>query len=171
MKIDKMLKGVREAKPATEKVASETASTPAPSNDKLLAALNGAMATKTASEAQVANPVDDVVKMAAEIANAEKEANVKEAQLMGIAFADAAIARIGEWQKTAAVHAPASNDDQLKLAAEAGYKQAIADMEKQAEEEYARGYNETVETIHKVASVQFVQAAKATQKMIQAAAQ
>jgi hypothetical protein len=176
MKIDQYLKGVQTAQPAaaTEKVASaaSTATTPAtqPGRDVLLTALNNAVETaKTASE-QAPNPVNDVVKIASEVAEAEKAANVKEAQLMGIAFADAAIARINDWQKTAAANMPADASDLQKQAAEAGYRQAIADMEKQAEEEYARGYNETVETIHKIASLQFIHGAQSARKLIQTAA-
>lgn len=173
MKIDQYLKGVREAKPATEKVASAASAAPAaatPGRDDLLSALNGALETsKTASE-KTANPVDDVVKIANEVAAAEKEANVKEAKLMGIAFADAAIARIADWQKTAAEHAPVDVQDLQKHAAEAGYNQALADMEKQAEEEYVRGYNETVETIHKVAALQFIHGTQSVRKMLQTAA-
>lgn len=179
MKIDRILAGIREAQ-ASEKqaseapVAAEKTASAAPS--ALVSALNEALASteKTASAAPVVSPTDDVMKVAQEIANAEKEAALKEAQILGAAFADSAIARLNEWNKTAAEMLVSSgtekvSSDQLEQAALAGYKQAQADLEKQAEESYVKGYNDTVEAIHKTAAVEFLKAAALTEQIIAAA--
>lgn len=186
MKIDRILAGIRESQ-AAEKTASEATSTPAPavekkaSNAALVNALNEALAApeKTASEAPAGSPVNDVMKVAAEIAQAEQQVAVKEAQLLGAAFADAAVARMAEWNKTAAAmlnnagaeKMAAPSDDLLKQAAQMGYEQAKADLEKQAEESYVKGYNDTVEAIHKTAAEEFLKAAAVTANIIKASVQ
>lgn len=190
MKIERILAGIREAQ-STEKKASETA--PATSSAEktsssspaLLSALNDALAgaEKTASVATEASPVDDVMKVAADLARMEKEAAEKEARTLGTAFADAAVARLEEWNKAAAElmasqPAPAApfgkfaseNPDLVKQAAQLGYEQAKAELEKQAAESYTQGYNDTVEQIHKVASAEFLKGAAATSDLLQAVA-
>jgi len=194
MKIDRVLAGIRESQ-AAEKTANETPAAPvaaktASTQTALVSALNEALApkdTKVAS-APEASPVDDVMKVAQELAGAEKEAAVKEAQLLGAAFADAAVARLGDWSKTAAamnaVTAPAQalpvspsadfnkfaqqNPELVKQAAQIGYETAKADLEKQAEDSYVQGYNDTVETIHKTAALEFLKAAAVTAQIIEA---
>lgn len=180
MKIEGILSNLGAAKPAapaSTKVAS-AAPTPAapaaaPVRDALRAALGEALTTaKTASEAVIANPVSDLEKIAAELAAKEAEADERSARLMARAFADEVVSSISAWQKTASANLPAvASEEQLKQAAEAGYRQAVADMQKQAADDYDRGYNETVETIHKVASVQFIHAAKKTAALVRLAAQ
>lgn len=195
MKIDRILAGIRESQ-AAEKQASDTTTT-APAAEKtasnqsaLVSALNEALAVKVASDAAAPSPVDDVMKVAAELAGAEKEAAVKEAQLLGAAFADAAIARMADWNKTAAqmvaqTPAPAGNavapvassnfgkfaqenSELVKQAAQMGYDKAKADFEKEAEDSYVQGYNDTVETIHKTAALEFLKAASVTAQIIDA---
>lgn len=188
MKIDRILAGIRESQ-ASEKVASATPAAEAPASVEKKAATNAALvnalnealapAQKTAAEAPASSPVNDVMKVASEIAQAEKEVAVKEAQLLGTAFADAAISRIAEWNKTAAAMLSANpgekvagaSEELLKQAAQAGYEQAKRDMEKEAEESYVQGYNDTVEAIHKTASDEFLKAAALTRQIIQASVQ
>ena len=191
MKIDRILAGIRESQ-AAEKTANET---PAPAAEKtassqnpLVAALHDALKSeeKTASATPEKSPVDDVMKVAEELAGAEKEAAVKEAQILGAAFADAAVARLGDWSKTAqqmvagapVVQAVSGNVDfnkfaeqnpeLVKQAAQLGYEKATADLEKQAEDSYVQGYNDTVETIHKTAAIEFLKAAAVTAQIVEA---
>lgn len=194
MKIDRILAGIRESQ-AAEKQASEAPAPAASATEKvastqtaLVSAMKDALAPteKTASEKKPeASPVDDVMKVAEELAGAEKEAALKEAQILGTAFADAAIARMSEWNKTAQqmlAAAPAvqaipgntdfgkfaqQNPDLVKQAAELGYAKAKADLEKQAEDSYVQGYNDTVETIHKTASLEFLKAAAVTAQIVE----
>jgi hypothetical protein len=192
MKIDRILAGIRESQ-AAEKQASEVPAAPvaektASTHSALVSALNEALApsVKVAAEAPTASPVNDVMKVAQEIAGAEKEAALKEAQMLGAAFADAAVARLGDWSKVAsqmtagasAVQAVPGNSDfgkfasanpeLVKQAAQLGYEKAKADLEKQAEDSYIQGYNDTVETIHKTASLEFLKAAAVTAQIIKA---
>ena len=193
MKIDRILAGIRESQSA-EKQAGEAPVPAAATTEKiastqtaLVSALNEALApkeTKVAS-ASSTSPVDDVMKVAEELAGAEKEAALKEASLLGTAFADAAIARMAEWNKTAAqmlTGAPvqavqgnsdfgkfaAQNPELMKQAAQIGYETAKADLEKQAEASYVQGYNDTVETIHKTAALEFLKAAAVTAQIVEA---
>lgn len=200
MKIDRILAGIRESQ-AAEKQAGEApvaAPAPAPTEKTSAPALVNALhevlkgGEKTASEAPAKSPVDDVMKVAQDLAAAEKDAAVKEAQILGAAFADSAIARLNEWNKTAAemlVAAPAQapvqavpgnsdfgkfaadNQALVQQAAKLGYEQAKAELEKQAEESYVQGYNDTVETIHKTAAIEFLKAASVTAEIIKASIQ
>jgi len=190
MKIDRILQGIRESQ-AAEKTASAPSAAiveKTASANPLVAALHEALqpAEKTASAALERSPVDDVMKVAQELAGAEKEAATKEAQLLGTAFADAAVARLNEWNKTAATMVAGSpvaqaipgnadfgkfaeqNPELVKQAAQLGYEKATADLEKQAEDSYIQGYNDTVETIHKTASLEFMKAAAVTAQIIDA---
>jgi hypothetical protein len=191
MKIERILAGIRESQ-AAEKQASVTpvaVTSPektASTQSTLVAAVNDALAsTKVAAEAPVSSPVTDVMKVAQELQGSEKEAAVKEAQILGAAFADAAVARLKDWNKIASqmmvagarVQAVPGNTDfgkfaeqnpeLVKQAAQLGYDKAKADLEKQAEDSYIQGYNDTVEQIHKTASLEFLKAAAVTKQIIE----
>ena len=190
MKIDRILAGIRESQ-AAEKTAGEapvSTDKAASTQTTLVSAMNDALASnvKTASEATQASPVTDVMKVAQELAGTEKEAAVKEAQILGAAFADAAVARLGDWSKVASqmvAGAPVvqaipgntdfgkfaqQNPELVKQAAQLGYEKATADLEKQANDSYVQGYNDTVETIHKTAALEFLKAAAVTAQIIKA---
>jgi hypothetical protein len=185
MKIERILAGIKgsqSAPKATEKVAEKVASETAAPREALKAALETSLAGETKTAAAVTpGPVDTVMKVAAEMLELEKEAAVKEAQVLGKAFADAVVSRLGEWQKTAAATlaaapapaaAPAQVDNTLlKQAAEVGYNTAKAELEKIAEDEYNRGWNETVESIYKTAAEEFLKAAQITAQLIEAGRQ
>jgi len=191
MKIDRILAGIRESQAAEKTAGAAPVSTEktASTQTALVSAMHEALSSseKTASEkAPEASPVNDVMKVAQELAGAEKEAAVKEAQILGAAFADAAVARLGDWSKVASqmvAGAPVvqaipgntdfgkfaqANPELVKQAAQLGYEKATADLEKQAEDSYVQGYNDTVETIHKTASLEFLKAAAVTAQIIKA---
>lgn len=201
MKIEKILSGLRQTQDTT-KEASALASTPAPvaektagdtPRDALVGAMNAALAAapavvKTAGEKS--NPVADVMKVAEELAATEQEANIKHAQVMGAAFADAFVARLGRWEtKAAELNAqapnapatPAAGSTFAKVAQEnpgliaqaqgLGYQQTKAALEKQANDAYVAGFNDTVELIHKTASVEFIKGAQVMSKVLDAALQ
>jgi hypothetical protein len=190
MKLDKMLATIRqsEAKPAEKTASDKTTVAPAATETKtastgnpLEAALKSALNevnVKTASDKT--SPVDDVMKVASEMADAEKEAALAEAKLLGAAFADAAVARFSEWnQKTAGLQAPAAapsapaaaSTDLIKQAEQVAYERAKLEMEKQANELYTKGFNDTVEQIHSIAAGEFMKAAHLTMALIQDARQ
>lgn len=198
MKLDKILTAVRDAqnpeKTASEKPAAKPEEKTASANP-LVSAMNAAVAAAPATAEKTASektgPVEDVMKIAEDVSKLEKEAAVKEAQVLGAAFADAAIARISEWQKTAAampapVAAPApvtakiatgdaefdkwasENEDTIKQATEMGYPLNRAGMQKMADDAYVAGYNDTVVAIHKTAALEFLKGAAVTSRVIAA---
>ena len=200
MKIDTILSGIRQSqettKEASENAVPSTSASPktAASSDALVGALNAALATnppatKTASEKT--SPVNDVMKVAEEMAAVEQDAQVKQAQVMGTAFADAFVARLGQWQTKAAelnagAPAPASAPAQAaptnfaKMASEnpglitqaqnLGYAETKAALDKEAEAQQVQGFNDTVATIHKTASIEFLKGAAVMSHVLDAVA-
>lgn len=174
----------------TEEASSKTAAAaPAPvaqsdAAPAMQAALADVMASiggsKTASEAAPAGappaaaaaPVNDLVKMANEIVAIDREGEVKHAQLIGAAMADAFVARIGQWEKAAAaVDAPsektASEAELLEKFAQAapqayqaavsqGYAHAKDLIEKMGQDLYARSFEAEKGLIEKRAAEHFV---------------
>lgn len=195
MKIEKILSGLRQTQDTTKEASVAAAPAAAPATkvasesprDSLLGAMNAALSAAPSSQ-KVANektsPVADVMKVAEELAASEQEANIKHAQVMGAAFADAFVARLNVWNVKAAelnAQAPqppaaasyakiAHEDPALVAQAQSlGYSQTKAALEKQAEDAYAAGFNDTVELIHKTASVEFIKGASVMSKVLDAA--
>lgn len=149
------LNKVLEAMETPEQTETQTKVASAPQETKLAEALKVAATAPAPEAAPVAaegDVVDDLMKMASELAGTEKEAELAHAALMGQAFADAAITKIAQYEqsvtkvaataeplKTAAfapVQAVAGGtytEDQLKEAAEHGYKLAQQEMAQEGE--------------------------------------
>lgn len=171
MKIDKILSGLRQTQDTTKEASAAPAvsAKPAVSADSprgsLVDALNDALSTsKVANE--TANPVSDVMKIAEEMAGLEQDVRVKEAQVMGAAFADAFVARLGVWQSKAAElnqsefgKVASADAGLLAQAQHMGYAQTKEALEEQAKLAYNQGYDDTVNAIHKVASEEFLKGA------------
>lgn len=169
MKIDKILSGLRQ----TQDTTKEASAAPVPAvkaaadspRDALVGALNDALTTdKVASEKS--SPVADVMKIAEEMAGVEHDARVKEAQVMGAAFADAFVARLGVWQSKAAElnqsnfgKVASADAGMLAQAQHMGYAQTKEALEEQAKVAYNQGYNDTVNAIHDAASQEFLKGA------------
>jgi hypothetical protein len=111
-----------------------------------------ASATKTAS----ANaPAADLERMAKQAAALEEQALIKEAHFLGAAVADGFMERFAQYDvalNNSGVKTAGANPETVKAAAEEGYRAAVADMEKHAADEYQRGYEDTLRTVHKLAS-------------------
>lgn len=188
MKIEQVLANIRGSQ--SEKVAAEkpvaapaTASVPATA---LKTAMSEALKAgeKTAAEQAQPGPAQDIMKVAAEMANAEMDVAVKEAQILGAALYDGAVARAAQYQK-AAEELPAApakiastqdpefskfateNPELVKQAAQLGYDQTRAGLEKMADDAYTKGWNDTVETIYKTAATEFMKAAQITGNMVE----
>jgi hypothetical protein len=171
MKIDKILSGLRQ----TQDTTKEASAAPVPAvkaaaadspRDALVGALNDALTSdKVASEKS--SPVSDVMKVAEEMAGIEHDARVKEAQVMGAAFADAFVARLGVWQSKAAElnqsaqfgKVASADAGMLAQAQHMGYSQTKEALEQQAKVAYEQGYNDTVNAIHEAASGEFLKGA------------
>jgi hypothetical protein len=186
MRLDTILQNIQSAQSASEKVASERTIAPAPvTRDALAASLNAAMAgEKVASVQATRAPVDDLMKIASEVAATEQEMAVKEAQLLGRAFADAVVSRVGEWQSAATKVAAdysvgaedgldkfaSENPDLIKEAAAQGYAETKAALEKIAAESFDQGYNDMMTEVHEKAAAEFLKAAAVTNNVLQAIA-
>lgn len=201
MKIEKILSGLRQTQDTTKEAAAaplanvstdKTAAAADAPRETLVGALNTALAAAPSNE-KTANdkggPVADVMKVAEELAATEQEANIKHAQVMGAAFADAFVSRLGTWQTKAAelnaqaptVHTPAApvvtpfgkfaaeNPAIVAQTQQLGYEQTKAALEKQSNEAYVAGHNDAVTAIHKTASLEFIKGAHTMSKVLDAA--
>ena len=136
MQLEQLLKQMEQPE-AQEKVASETEGT------KLAEALKQATAPApvAAPAAPQQDAVADLMKMAAEMAGTEKEAEVAHAAMLGQAFADAAITKFAAYQAAAqqvdleksagAVQAASTgqySEEDMQKAAQYGYTQAQEDL-------------------------------------------
>lgn len=137
MNLDSVLKSLEE--PGQEKQASATPN--ANPEEALHVALSSVLekvASTNESPAVAASPVDDLMKLAGQMAEAEKEAEVALAGSLGRAFADAAIQQWSSYDsqtKVAAAQVTAQDGDLFKAAQE-GYNLALQDvseLEKQAQ--------------------------------------
>lgn len=209
MKLQQLITGIRAAQnttktaaeASTEAAAKPVETAPAPAQTKLSSALREAVAESTkvaaAAPATASAPVEGVMKVAQELAESEKLAALNEAKMLGIAYADAAIARFAEWQKSAAslptVQAvpggvskvasvqPQADETFQKFAEENpmlarqaiayGYAPTADGLQKMAEDSYVQGYNDQVAEIHKTAAEEFLKAAAVTSVIIEQSAQ
>lgn len=163
MKIDKILSGLRQTQEVTKEASASPVAVNAPAaasdspRSALVNALNDALSTeKVASEKS--SPVADVMKVAEELASAEHDARIKEAQVMGAAFADAFVARLNVWQ-TKAAELNQTDPGLLSQAQHMGYAQTKEALEEQAKVAYNQGYNDTVQAIHGAATNEFMKGA------------
>jgi len=183
-----MIKGGE--KTASAPAPTGTASSSSDAGERLKQALKEATApalqAKTAGQA---SPIEDLTKIANDLSKAEHDALTKEAQMYGAAVCDGFMARAAQYQeaatkvaatmptKTAAVAGGTSdfekfafeNPDLVKEAAELGYATTKNQLEKLGEAAYAKGWNDTVETIHKTASDAFIAGFKDTLALFEGA--
>lgn len=171
---------------AAEKTAAAAPAPAAPSNDiaeRLKVALKEATSPEPTKVAAQASPVDDLVKIAADLSRSEHDALVKEAQLYGAAVCDGFMARASQYNEAASKLAgsaktasaedgfekfAAENPEMVKEAAQLGYDTAAGQLEKIAQAAYDKGWNDTVVEIHKMASDSFVAGFKSVLEIIEA---
>lgn len=151
---ERILNRLSEADTVTEKTAADQ--TPPTSEEAMLTAVRKvAETTKTASTTATPDPVASLETMAKSAAAREEELLMKTAENMGATLCDSFFSRMAQYDtalsaqgvKTAAV-----SPDQIKAAAQEGYKQAQADMEKEAEASFQAGYEETIASVYKTAA-------------------
>lgn len=184
--------GEKTASAVAPTTPSGSASPASDAGERLKQALKEATApepqAKTASQA---SPTEDLTKIAADLSKAEHDSITKEAQLYGAALCDGFMARAAQYTeaaaKTAAVTpAPtaktaavaggtedfekfaAENPGLIKEAAELGYASTMGQLEKLADAAYAKGWNTTVQQIHKAACDCFVAGFKDTLQLAEA---
>jgi hypothetical protein len=175
LSLNEILNDLNEAtQPKTaEAVSTERESNKTAAETDLLAALQRAeqsAGSKVASEKQ--SPVSDLEKMASDLANADHDALVKEAEFYGAAVADGFMARIHQYEQSTESMDKVASDDSVaveKIAEEAvrGYVETRAQMEKEAADTYNQGYSDTVAQIEKVAAACFETAVNNTEYVLQ----
>jgi hypothetical protein len=146
----------------TEKTASETENARPDPAQRMLQTVRSVSAslqptTKTATTKAESSVAGDLKRMAKQAQASEAEAMTKQAHFLGAAVCDGFMERFAQYDgalnqlgvKTASENVP---QETLKKVAEAAYNKAVEDMEKHAQDEYTRGYNDTLEHIHKTAS-------------------
>jgi len=155
---DRILGRLSEADDAvTEKTASTH--TPAPSAEAtMLAAVRrvseSAGSTKTASD-NSNSPARSLEEMAKTAAAQEEERLIKQAQHMGAVMCDSFFERFAAYDTALEGHMPATKTasaDQLKAAREEGYKLAAQQIEAKTQEEFNRGYEDTIQEVYKTAA-------------------
>lgn len=161
MNLDQVLEQMKASEPTIK-----TAAAPAPvSNNALLDALHKT-AAPASQPAGKGDAVDDLMKMASELAGTERELEIAHAAACGGAFADTAIAKFAAYDaqvasmpKQAAVYD--NSDELVKQAAEIGYADVVAElqgMNKQASDDEIvkqaseMGYADVVTELQKQAS-------------------
>jgi hypothetical protein len=116
------------------------------------------VAAQAPAPAASGDPVEDLMKVASDLAGVEKEAEIQHAALLGQAFADAAL---GTWSaydadlRKQASETAAGVNEQVKSAALEGYYQTVAALQNQeqpATEKVAT--NEEIEALVKQAEAQ-----------------
>jgi len=125
---------------STEKTASAASASgeKTGATDDLGAALKDALGAEeqTKEAAAAGNPVDDLMKLAAELSGMDKEADIAHAKLCGTAFADSAAQRWHQLKLAMAQEGHAnpqtSLGEAMKAAAQQGYLEAAGVLGKQA---------------------------------------
>jgi hypothetical protein len=120
-------------------------------------ALRGSL-EKTAGQVKQANEevdiLSEILAKAEALAGMDKEAELRLSEMMGNAFADAAISRF------------AAYDAHVKQAAYVGDPQYVQQMEKTAEEQYVEGFIEGVEQVKLASADEFAKGAYETRILI-----
>lgn len=114
--------------------------------------VSAAGSTKVASDN---SPSADLQRMAKQAQALEEQALIKEAHFLGAAVADGFMERFAQYDTaltSAGVKTASASPELVNAAAREGYMQGVAAMEKQAADEYERGYTDTLRGIHKLAS-------------------
>lgn len=181
--LDQMEKGVSSEKTASVSIKSGDEALKESLAETLAATTQEAEKTASASS----DPVDDLKKIAADLAGTEKSAELEHAKALGSAFADAVLNKFAaydaELRKTASQTTPELEEaikaaaaqgyqdtnavlqqqspylDQLEKAAAAGDPNAQAQLQKIAEEEYTAGQNQALEDVHNLAATEFMKGA------------
>ena len=194
MKLSQVLTSIKGSgdtvKTASDNTAASSDKTAANTGEKLKAALREVTAAAPTQEKQAAagSPIDGLTKIASQVASAEHESLVKEAQLYGAAVMDGFMARGAMYEaaatkvaaaqpaqeRTAAVadegfeKFAAENPELVKEAAEVGFQTTMIQIEKLAQASYAKGHDEATLGIYKLGHASFVQGFEDTANLLKA---
>lgn len=206
MDLEQVLKQMQGS--AQEKTASTSPqTTDAKLQGALAAAVEKTAAAVTPAPATAGDPIQDLLKVAETIAGSEKEAELAHAAMLGTMFAEAAVAKFAAFdaqvkiaaaQEAQTQRSAAPNEQLLKAAAEAGYREAMQQvaaaqeqekmagasddelvkmaaeqgyqdtMEKIAVEQYKAGHDTAMQEVHQVAMGEFLKGAAETEMLLNA---
>jgi hypothetical protein len=170
MELEKLLQTIGN-ETGTEKTAS------APKPDVARTALADVLEKAASADAPTQDPVDDLMKMAGQMAEDEKQAELIHAQACGRNFANAAIeswsaadakiaqANVGGATKVASME-KLSEADALVLG-EVASRSYQETMTKVAEAEYNQGQNDALAEIQEATATEFYKGAKEVEVLIQ----
>jgi hypothetical protein len=138
-------------------VTEKTAAAAPPSTEEALIKKVAELSTVKTASVSKPTPAESLETMAKEAAAQEDELLVKQAQHMGAVLADGFMERFAQYdtalrQQGVKTAAPVVDNAALTKAAEFGYAKAQEDMEKEAAEQYNKGYSDTMYSVHKIAS-------------------
>jgi hypothetical protein len=137
--------------------------------DAVMQSLPGATKTAAATPAPASTPAQDLMKIAEQVAALDREGEIKHAQLLGAAMGDAFVARVGQWEAAAAaVDSPqaktaaandqaalakfaAENPEAFQAAAQQGYLEGKALIEKVGQQVFEQRYQQKVAAIRTTA--------------------
>lgn len=166
MKLQTLLSGIRQSQ--NTKTASEapaSTGTPTSADSQLSVALRAAVTsgeTVKVASAPATTPVMDVMKVAAELADADQALAVKEAQLLGAAFADSAVARFADWQKAAGA---VQGEPMLSKVAQLAPSQSVQSIAAQADVAFAKFAEENPVTARQAIALGYAPTAGGLDKM------
>lgn len=174
------------AKPGSEKTASQAA-TP-PSKEAVSASVKDALNSKTASENN-ANPLKDLIKVASDVIDNNRDGEIKHAQLLGRAMADGWAQRVEELNKAAElaeqefskVASENITPEDIRLIKEAKenpeaflnhvYQGAMAKRAMEEKIAFEQEYNQTVAHIHQKTAEHYTYGYNVAQSLIKENAQ
>ena len=150
----------------TEKTASERSGPSEDARARMLSTVrnvtNAATKTASAPAPQRAQVTEDLHRMAKQAQEAEAVQLTKQAHFLGSAVCDGFMERFAQYDgalaqqglKTASANPSQGEPDRdtLYKVAQLAYGRAVEDMEKTAAVDYERGYVETMQAVHKIAS-------------------
>ena len=153
--LDRIMKQLDDADSDNIKVASAPAPTPTTEEALLRTVRAVSTSTKTASQAQ-GSPVHDLEVMAKEAQAVEFDLMTKQSHFLGAALADGFMERFAQYDaaltQTGVKTASTVDPHTARAIAENAYAQARIDFEKNASDEYHRGYDDQMTAVHKIAS-------------------
>lgn len=137
-------------------------------------------------EEKKASPMEDVMKIAEKLAHQEKEAMVKEAEMIGMAIIDGAMARVAQYEKVASqneavdmekVASAYNSNEEFRASFDAGVQDAALEKiaheiesDPEAKLAFEQGYKDGVESLVKIGSFlqdkAYVETARAIQNTL-----
>jgi len=155
--IDQILARMTSDDAVTAKTASAAAQAPAPSAaDRMLSTVRD-LSSKLASDQTPAAPaqgsaVDALQKIASDAAALEDQAMLHQSKLAGAVMCDGFIERLAQYDGAVGSATKTASAADMEKVAQDAYAKGVADTEKRAAEQFDAGYQAQINAVHKIAS-------------------